>query len=94
MYISHRKKEHYCVKYGGWGITKKVLDYLVENQIGKVEIVFHSKKGTKRYITDTKNFIKYGKEDSLGGFEPQIFLNDRYWRELKIPEYRKVSLYV
>lgn len=95
VYITHRKKEHYCIKYSGWGITKYVLDWLVEHRIKYVEVVFHHKNGAvRRYQTRTENFLEYGIQDRLGEFELQVFLNERYWKEMKAPEYRKVGWYV
>jgi hypothetical protein len=84
FYISHRWPEHFCIKYHGWGVTKDLLEQLAFNDVWMVRVVYHGTNGTKRFEAPVRLLLEEGIEDSLGGFERQVFLPLEKWYQKKV----------
>lgn len=80
-YITHRTSEGYVIKYDGFGISKELFEN-IKNKINKIIILYNNNGKTKMYVSEVSDWERYGKEDKLGNYETQIFLNINYFKEV------------
>jgi len=74
IFRKHCKPEHFCVKYQAFGITTKVFNYLQDQGVKEIEVLYD---GAKDWVYRIK-LDKFGEAaipDKLGGFDPQLFVN-------------------
>lgn len=75
-YFSPRnRREHYCRKYKGWGISRFIVDELSDNNIEKIVLCVDGKDIT----IDLNEFMTFAIEDSLGRNEKQLFVAEKKW---------------
>lgn len=82
-YFSHREKEHFFVKFNGWGISLSLLEYLEQKGIEKVIIEFNG----FLLETTTDKFWAWGikwKDSTFGKEEEQVILPIKYFNENKV----------
>lgn len=56
VYITERTPMHFFRVFQGFGISLSVIDDLIKNNIEKIEIIYLSPNGTKRYRTSPLKF--------------------------------------
>ncbi len=75
-YFSPRnRREHYCRKYKGWGISRFIVDELINNDIEKIILCVDGNDITM----NLKQFMVFAIEDSLGRNEKQLFVAEKRW---------------
>jgi len=74
VYLKKCKKEHFMVKYNGFGISNKVLDKLKEIGVETVAIVYNGVRGEKRYSSKLSDWLNSLKGSEYQG-DKQSFLS-------------------
>jgi hypothetical protein len=76
IYFSPRnRKEHFCRKYKGWGISEYIVNDLKTTGVGTIILDID---GLVLY-TKLDDFIMSAQKDALGTNEPQLFLPENKW---------------
>jgi len=74
-YYSTRKPEHFMVKYQGFGISQKVLDFLTRHECETVKIRYLGVKGQKEYTYKLSDFLNSEKTHTFEGEDLQKFVS-------------------
>lgn len=56
-YITHRRPEHFMIKYHGFGISEDVLKQLEMMKISKIVIMYIGKQSTVKYFSTTSQYL-------------------------------------
>ena len=74
VYLKKCKKEHFMIKYHGFGISDKVLNKLKEIGVDTVAIVYDGMRGEKRYSSKLSDWLNSTKTSEYEG-DKQSFLS-------------------
>lgn len=72
VYVTHRKKEHYFVKYNGFGISSTELKQAYEEKVYWILIIYHQTDGTMTAYRIKMENIKYLENYNNNGDEQKI----------------------
>jgi len=76
-YVTQRDRDGYVFKYSGFGITENVVYYLISEDVDEILLRFMwDEKRTTVFKISPQSWRVFGTTDSLGGFEPQIFISE------------------
>jgi hypothetical protein len=70
--------KHHSFALKAWGISEEVVRKLMEMKVENLEI--YDKKFKVKWFSTMSNFLTNSFVKSLGNFEPQRFLPDRFWQ--------------
>ena len=70
------KLKHYFGIFAGFGISKDLLDELIQDKIQVIKLLYHGAKETKMYVITPENWKKRGKLYKHDSFEEQIILHE------------------
>jgi len=80
IFYTTRKKEHYMVKYQGFGISKAVLDYLDNEGIMLIHIIYEGKRGVKEYECGIGKFLDSQQHHVFQDDDLQHFVQEKSMR--------------
>ena len=84
-YYTYRKKEHFMIKFSGFGISNNVLLYLLQSGIGLIVIKYDGVRGQVFYKTNLLDYLLSKKEYNFNG-DKQKFLSISEMEEVKKPK--------
>lgn len=79
FYLSHRTQAHYFHKFEGFGISIKVLDYLMSKKVEKIGIIFENREF---YYANIDSFLIHGIEYDDNG-DIQLILPLKFYTKYK-----------
>jgi len=78
VFISPRSRaRHYMRIFEGWGIAKKVLNFLQQNDFDQIHIRLHK---AVVLMSELDDWLEYGINGQYHPFEAQVFLPEKYFR--------------
>lgn len=76
-FVTERDREGYVFKYSGYGISEDVVHFLISEGIDEIVLRFlWDDDRTSVYKISPRSWRIFGTTDSLGGFEPQVFVSE------------------
>lgn len=92
IYFTKRAKEHYCYKYGGYGIQKDLFDMLLKEGVQEIWINTEDKRLiSKIEVWEKKGIVATLREED----GEQIFLPKNFMRDAQvIKDNRKLDEYL
>jgi hypothetical protein len=75
IFYTYRRPEHFMRKYGGFGISVKILNQLIERNIKDIIFIYEGKKEKSMFATTTMKILGLGivEWDYTFGFEDKQY---------------------
>lgn len=85
IFVSERNKSHVCIRHHAFGISKEVIELLLNEAVTVVNINYHHANGTITYYSLPLGYIiREGIDDTLSkDFAEQTFIPINKWKEMK-----------
>lgn len=79
-YVTHRRTEHYFIKYKGFGISNSELEIAYNKRVYWIIIIYHNKKGEDIPHRIKMEDVKYLEEYDNKGDKQKMFPTEKMER--------------